>query len=269
MEKPALIATDLDGTLFYDREHISDPDRQALFALHEQGVTVALATGRELPVIAPALDRLELWDAVDHIIMSGGAQIYDVRARKATAVGLLPPEVLCSVYRRYESYPISMLLPKDNLFHTNRVTEGLRHESELLGSPLVLHEDLTETFTEPNPKFIFHGTADEVDSLLEVMASDTNERVTLCRSHDNYIDCYLAGINKGAALRLLCERLDVPMAHTAAIGDNHNDLDLLRTAAVSACPGDGVEAAKQAADYVCCPAHEGAFADFCRHLGWI
>lgn len=269
MDRPALVATDLDGTLFYDREHITPRDRDALFALHAAGVAVALATGREEPVITPALDRLGLWEAVDYIIMAGGAQIWDVRAGTVETVGLLTPDMLRDVYARYQGYPISMVLPRDNFFHTNRVTPGLRRESALLGSPIVFHEDLSETFTVPWPKLIFHGTADEVDGILQVMAGDTDPRVALCRSHDNYIDCYPSGVDKGAALERLCARLGLPLSRAAAIGDNHNDLALLRAAGVSGCPGDGTDEAKRAASFVCCAAREGAFADFCQKLGLL
>ena len=36
-------------------------------------------------------------------------------------------------------------------------------------------------------------------------------------------------------------------------------------AGLAACPGDGTDSAKAHADYICCPAAEGAFADLCEH----
>jgi hypothetical protein len=269
MSNISLIATDLDGTLFYDRENISKRDREAIFSVHENGTAVALATGRELPIITPALDRLALWDAVDYIIMAGGAQIYTAKTQKIHTVGMLTPEILCDVYHRYQHHPISIILPRDNIFFTNRVTRGLRAESALLGSPIDYRPNLAEVFTASSPKLIFHGTDEEVSAILPFMQQDTDRRINLCRSHNNYIDCYAAGVNKGTALKLLCSSLDIPLDCCAAIGDNHNDLDLLHTAGQSACPGDGTEEAKAAADYVCCPAPEGAFADFCTRLGLI
>lgn len=269
MSDIALIATDLDGTLFYDRENITARDRDALHAVHNAGKTVVLATGREFPIIGPALDRLDLWGVVDYIIMAGGAEIYDVKQRSVTTVGALTPDMQSAVYHRYRGFPISIVLPRDNVLYTNRVTAGLRGESALLGTPLEYRADLGQVFTEPCVKLAFHGTEEEVVSILPAMQADRDPHVVLCRSHDHYIDCYAAGVSKGAALGLLCARLGIPIQQTAAIGDNHNDLDLLRAAGRSACPGDGVAEAKQAADYVCCPAHAGAFADFCAWLAVI
>ena len=39
----------------------------------------------------------------------------------------------------------------------------------------------------------------------------------------------------------------------------------LDAAGLAACPGDGTDSAKAHADYICCPAAEGAFADLCEH----
>ena len=60
MEKIALFATDLDGTLFYDRQNITERDKNTLKKLKEKGCIICFATGREFEVITPALDRLEL-----------------------------------------------------------------------------------------------------------------------------------------------------------------------------------------------------------------
>lgn len=265
----SLIATDLDGTLFYDRANITARDRDALYAVHDAGKTVVIATGREFPAITPALDRLDLWGCIDYIIMAGGAQIYDVRLREITTVGALTPDMLSAVYRRYRNYPISIVLPQDGVFYLSRLTDGMRAESALLGIKLDHRAELTDVFTSPSPKLIFHGTTEEVEAILPVLAADDDPLVVFRRSHDNYIDCYAAGVSKSAALGQLCGRLGISLAQTAAIGDNHNDLDLLAAAGKSACPSDGVEEAKQAADYVTCPAHAGAFADFCAWLGLV
>ena len=41
------------------------------------------------------------------------------------------------------------------------------------------------------------------------------------------------------------------MEHVMAIGDNENDLEMLRLAAVGAAVQNATDAAKEAADYVC------------------
>lgn len=269
MEKIALFATDLDGTLFYDRTNITDRDRNTLKKLKEKGCIICFATGREFEVITPALDRLELWDLVDYFIMCGGSQIYDVKAKKIQIVGELSPECMHDIYNRYHNMPAAVVIPRDNVFHTNRISDELVKESELLGSQIKVYDDMTEVLDIPNPKFLFFGTSEQIDKTIEVMSKDTDPRLTICRSQAKYIDCYAAGINKGTALKILCKHLNIDLSQTAAIGDNQNDIELFEAASFSACPGDATEDAKKHAGYICCDAHEGAVSDFCEYLKLI
>ena len=114
-------------------------------------------------------------------------------------------------------------------------------------------------------KIVLNAPLEDIDRTLPILTADTDPRYQWHRSHDNYIDCYARGISKGTALTALCETLGIDPARTLAIGDNENDIQLLDAAGTSACPADGTDTAKAHADYVCCPAHEGAFADMCEH----
>ena len=269
MEKIALFATDLDGTLFYDRQNIAERDKNTLKKLKEKGCIICFATGREFEVITPALDRLELWDYVDYFIMSGGSQIYDVKNKKIQVVGELSPECMHYIYDKYHNMPAAVIIPRDNVFHTNRISDEIIEESKLLGSEIKLYDDMTEVLDKPNPKFLFFGTEKQIDETIAVMSNDTDPRLTICRSQQKYIDCYAAGINKGTALKVLCKQLNIDLKNTAAIGDNQNDRELFETVAFSACPLDATEDAKNKAEYICCNAHEGAVSDFCEYLNII
>lgn len=269
MPSISLLATDLDGTLLYDRANITDADRNALARLRDAGVVISLATGRELDAITPALDRLDLWPFVQYIIFCSGAYLYDVAAKQTVTLGAMDPRVMIDLIDRYENCGLSIVLPMDGILYTNHATDRLRAESDLLHSPLVELEDLRSIITKPLGKIVFNGSVADIDTQLPTILNDPDPRFTAARSHENYIDCYAAGVNKGAALSHLCDLLNIPIAQAAAIGDNQNDLELLQTAGHSGCPGDGSPEAKAAAGHICCPAGEGAVADFCHRLGLI
>ena len=59
MEKIALFATDLDGTLFYDRQNINERDKNTLKKLKEQGCIICFATGASVKKMR--LSVLRLW----------------------------------------------------------------------------------------------------------------------------------------------------------------------------------------------------------------
>lgn len=266
MEPIALLATDLDGTLLYDRANITARDRDCLARLKAQGVTIVFATGREMDGVRPALTRLSLWDAPRYIIHSGGGGIYDVAAQKSHTLGMMDAQTLRDIYRRYQGYGVPLLISQNGQLYTSHLNDSLREEARLLGYTIIEPPDFEAILTKPNEKIVMNGTTDQLARMLPIATADPDPRYRWHRSHDNYIDCYQAGIDKGAALRALCQMTGIPLARTLAIGDNLNDLELLSTAGYSACPGDAHPDVLPAVRFVSCPAHEGAVACACEHF---
>lgn len=69
-------------------------------------------------------------------------------------------------------------------------------------------------------------------------------------------------MDKGLGLRDLCEHLQIDLSETIAIGDNFNDVGMLREAGLSAAVANAVPEIKEMCDYVCTADHnEGAVAE--------
>ena len=58
------------------------------------------------------------------------------------------------------------------------------------------------------------------------------------------------GIDKGNGLRSLAEILGIDVKDTIAVGDNYNDISMLKTAGLSIAVSNAVDDAKKAAHYV-------------------
>ena len=65
------------------------------------------------------------------------------------------------------------------------------------------------------------------------------------------LDFVLIGVqDKLKEIYKLCKELSIPLDEVAYIGDDINDLPLLRAVGLSACPSDAVEDVKNAVDFV-------------------
>ena len=73
--------------------------------------------------------------------------------------------------------------------------------------------------------------------------------------------------DKLSAARMLCERLGIGLRDVAYIGDDINDLKLLREVGWSGAPGSARDYIRSEVDYVTeLRGGEGAFRDFVEHL---
>ena len=58
------------------------------------------------------------------------------------------------------------------------------------------------------------------------------------------------GANKGYGVEFLCDFLGVPIENAVAIGDEENDISMIRNAGVGVAMKNAVQSVKDAADYV-------------------
>ena len=57
-------------------------------------------------------------------------------------------------------------------------------------------------------------------------------------------------MNKGAALRMICEKKEIRKEHTIAFGDQEPDIPMLEAAGAAIAMGNAIETLKERADFV-------------------
>jgi len=65
-----------------------------------------------------------------------------------------------------------------------------------------------------------------------------------------FLEVVAKNLNKGNGLRMMAEILQIPLADTVAIGDEENDVSMLKAAGIGCAMSNGSASAKAAADYV-------------------
>lgn len=77
------------------------------------------------------------------------------------------------------------------------------------------------------------------------------------------------GNSKATGMAKMIEHLGIDQAHTYAFGDSVNDLTMLKFAGTGICMGNGVDAAKEAADYVTAELLDDGIYKGLEHFGLI
>ena len=239
-----LLAIDIDGTLLDDQRSISPQNRAAIARATAQGVTVVLASGRFAPSIAPFARDLGLGPTK---IGANGAHIVGSTGQDLFYRGL-SRQVTAQVVRFAE----------ENALHLNAYT---RHEILFL-QETPWSELYRDRVREVRPRLATPGEilTTRVTKLLYILEPDALPTVrariepaiepaeaVLAESEREYLEFMPAGVNKGAALKILAESLGIPQARTAAIGDYLNDLEMLEWAGISAAVENAPDQVKQVA----------------------
>lgn len=244
--RPELVALDVDGTLV-TYEDFYQPPRQtvveAVQRVHDAGVHVVVATGRSLHSTTPVLDHLGLVEG--YAVCSNGAVVVDVDTR-------LPVYVVtfdASDPVRYFAEEIpDAVLAIEELGVGFRVT-GDFPVGELDGKVTVVSHD--ELLAGPVTRLVVRWPAGDRDRLRAVAAASGLPSVDYAIGYTAWLDIMPEGVSKAAGLETVCGKLGVSRADVLAVGDGHNDMEMLAWAGLGVAMGQAPPDVRDVADAVC------------------
>jgi Cof subfamily protein (haloacid dehalogenase superfamily) len=255
LRRPWLV-TDLDGTLVDRDLRIAQRNLDAVARYRAAGGVVTIATGRneksavryhtQLGLETPMI----LYNGARIVDVANGNRLLDLRLDEAWPIverdGLpeLPPTVGVVGFHDLDAY---LLKPARALAEYAARDQIKLRRSALPGCPTKL--------------MVIGESPGDLAGVPETIA-ELLPGVRLVSSEKTYLEVLPAAADKGSALRLLAARSGVDLRDVAAIGDNPNDLELIRTAGLGAAVGDGHADLRHAADVEVAPCSQGAVADF-------
>ena len=123
-------------------------------------------------------------------------------------------------------------------------------EIDITGMALEVVPDFRALSALKLPKCLAVGPKDKLIPLEAEAKELLGDRIDAFRSSDFFLELVPKGIDKGAALGRLLELLGLTPEALIAMGDNYNDLGMLRLAGTSVAMGNAPEDIKAVASYV-------------------
>jgi 5-amino-6-(5-phospho-D-ribitylamino)uracil phosphatase len=252
-----LLALDLDGTLLDAQGRVSARNRGALAAARARGVGVALVTGRRFRDARPL--ALELGIDVP-VIAHNGALTKHARTLETVAAFHLPLEAAHAVLRFGRAHKVDPLVSDDaegaGLLVYDHLNDANRPLLEYIEWARRIHGDeaaeailrvpsLEQYLDHPPVHIAFSGTDAEMLRLSEALRQELRGAVKLMvtiypAKHFGLIDVIHPDVSKGTGLAAVAREYGVPRTEVMAIGDNHNDLEMLSFAGVPIVMGNSV-----------------------------
>lgn len=270
MEPIRLIAMDMDGTLLTSRPRVIPPENiDALRRAAAAGVHLAIASGR-LPDDAGffALDA----ELPMSIIALNGSTVMEQPLGEILESRYIEPQTALHILERLEEGQFMYSLFSDHdVIHCH----GQGDVIPLLGTHLLRKGSRTRLEHEVSQAFARHDRVSkfvvisEEDGKLQALRRQLEKEAPLAEitsSWINNIEINPAGVNKGSALTALAASLGIPMSQVMAIGDNDNDISMLRAAGYGVAMGNATPAARAAANWLTLPCEEFGVAAAIRAL---
>ncbi|EKF21905.1 HAD hydrolase, IIB family protein [Mycolicibacterium hassiacum DSM 44199] len=250
---PALIATDVDGTLLDDSEEITPRTRAAVTAAVESGTRFVLATGRPPRWVQPVVDALGFAPIA---VCANGAVLYDPATDRIVSARTLSSEQL----RRLAEIA-TRVIPGAGLA-VERVGESAHDAAtpQFVSSPgyehAWLNPDNTEVSLEdllsaPAIKLLIRKAGARSGEMVDALAGYVGDLGDLTYSTDNgLVEVVPRGISKATGIEEVARPLGIRPEEVVTFGDMPNDVPMLQWAGLGVAMGNAHPEALAAADEV-------------------
>jgi Cof subfamily protein (haloacid dehalogenase superfamily) len=259
-----LVVFDLDGTLIGDTVTIDPGLRDALTGASRRGLRITIATGRMPAAVEPYRAELGIRTPM---IFYNGALIRDVETGADLFALHLPRGILGRAWPAIAEAPVHPLFFRDDRVYCADRTPPIREYCEEQGLRVHVVDDPADFLRQGAfVKSLLIGPPPVLDVLRPSLEAVVADEARLLRTRGHYLELVPPAASKGDALARLARYLEVPMEKIVAVGDQENDLEMLRAAGLGIAMPHAPEPVRRAADRVVPPAEAGGLLGLLREL---
>jgi Cof subfamily protein (haloacid dehalogenase superfamily) len=253
-----LIVTDLDGTLLNDEKHIPYENIQALRAALEKGINVSVATGRNFGSAKRYIEELDLDVPV---IFQNGAFIYEWMENKIIYKSDLKSEIAVNIVEKARKYDlfyivyIDFLEEKDmyididylgeflpylnnNSWRINKVEDALKYVTK--------RDSIAEVALVGDEEKIVKAIQEALSGFEHQTSVVKNNKVNT----ETFYEIFGPNSSKELSFKYLLEYFNVSPEETMYLGDNFNDIGMLKLVGYPVVMENAPEEVKKYAKYI-------------------
>ncbi|MFS0885876.1 HAD family hydrolase [Aeromicrobium sp. 179-A 4D2 NHS] len=257
--RPRLVALDVDGTIVDHRNELSPAVKEAVLAVRDRGIPVVIATGRAVPGVYDVLDKLGFREGLG--VASNGSVVFEVDPFEIVHTETFDARE--AVRRVLERVP-EALVAVEEVGVGYRVNRAFPH-GEITGE--IVLDEVERMVSQPVTRVVVRAPdhdRDEFSAMVEDLGLDgTNYYI----GYTAWLDLAPDGVSKASGLDEVCRRMGLTARDVLAVGDGHNDLEMLEWAGRGVAMGHGPDELKAVADDVTGSVDEDGLAEELRR--WL
>jgi Cof subfamily protein (haloacid dehalogenase superfamily) len=252
IERIRAVVADIDGTISLKGSRPMPRTIEAMEALHGRGILFGTASGR--PLDRRTLDKARDWGLSFDFDLAMGMNGGDVWDRFHDGVEHVMPlgrEHVREACELVWPFDCNVIVYRDAYDHVL----ARRIDDRLASNMARNHFDvevagLDELAAEDTGKVEIQCAAAVEGDILRAIAAHPSPDWSVVRTFAGTIEFMRPGLDKGAGLARLSERVSIPLSEILTIGDMDNDIPLVAAAGWGVAMANGSEGVKAAADAV-------------------
>jgi Cof subfamily protein (haloacid dehalogenase superfamily) len=227
--KYKMLVVDMDDTLLNDDHIISQENAAMLLKAQELGVYVVLASGRPTSAMIEYAKELQCDINNSYMISFNGSTITDLKEDKILYENALTKEEIHSLYDFSQANNTHIITYIDGKIISEKHSEYIDVEKNITGLELVIVPNFKDFVTNSAVKCILLEEPSYLKSV-ESKLKQAQPNLSICMSKPFFLEAAPNGVDKGAAIQILAERLNILPSEIIAVGNAGNDLTMVQYA---------------------------------------
>lgn len=261
-----LVASDLDGTLLSPNNSIPEDNLNAIETMNKHDINFTICTGKTYSITKDICEKCN----ASYGIFGNGTQIINLKTGEEIYKNLVSLDDFKICYELAKKHQLHVHVYSDSEIITeelkymdlrNFMLHGKTYQADTLSFTVV--PNILNYITTHTPQIfkLVLSSDTSLENLQQEIQTTLNLNVTLITKRGNYKDTIIdkeyeylditpKNIGKGYALNYLSNFLKVDTSDVLAIGDNINDIDMIKDSGIGVTLADSYDEVKKVANYV-------------------
>ena len=273
-----LVASDLDGTIIDKNNNISPKNFKAIEKIHQNNVKFAICTGKSYSVSHKLCKQFNATFG----IFGNGNQIIDLKTGTELLRKTLSKDDLLFILTLAKRYNYHCHIYSDNEIISEKLEYmdlrnfKLKYKNSTNDLNFNIVKDILQYVEKKDINafsIVVSSSENKLNSFKNILSTNNNIVCTYINKRGKYRDAIInkdyeylnitsTNINKHHALEFLTNYLNISYNNVLAIGDNINDLEMVKNAGIGVAVNEAYDELKDVAKYVTkSTTTEGAFSE--------
>ena len=244
-----MLCLDIDGTLLNSNHKISVETKNTIKKLSkEKNIPVILVSARMPKGIDFLQEELEIKEP---IICYSGALVLD-KKYNTIFKNYIESENVRKIIEKTKKYNLHVSIYSDERWIIEKADKWSKIESDIIcRKPEILgFDNLTTNLNCEVNKILVIGDEAEISEINKLLNEELGDKLNIYQSKSTYLEIMNKDVSKPKAIEKLLSLYDIDPSEIVAIGDNYNDMDMLKYAGVGIAMGNAPRKVKDSSDFI-------------------